>query len=86
MHSPCSYNSSVRQGLRGCLKKCLMWPPECCHLIPLCIFLYLFCRMESEISKLETQEMNISENEELILKELKKVEKTTEDIIKVLLG
>ncbi|KAL7874372.1 hypothetical protein SRHO_G00053420 [Serrasalmus rhombeus] len=43
-------------------------------------------RIESEISALETQEMNISENEELILKRLKEVEKTAEDIIKVLLG
>lgn len=39
-------------------------------------------RIESEISALETQEMNISENEELILERLRKVEKTAEDIIK----
>ncbi|KAL7887357.1 hypothetical protein AOLI_G00050780 [Acnodon oligacanthus] len=39
-------------------------------------------RIESEISALETQEMNISENEGLILKRLKEVEKTAEDIIK----
>ncbi|KAG5850560.1 hypothetical protein ANANG_G00083760 [Anguilla anguilla] len=39
-------------------------------------------RMEMEIEALEKQEMTISENEQLILKRLKEVEKTTEDIIK----
>ncbi|KAG9276520.1 palmdelphin isoform X4 [Astyanax mexicanus] len=43
-------------------------------------------RIESEISALETQEMNISENEELILERLRKVEKTAEDIIKEING
>ncbi|XP_062848289.1 uncharacterized protein palmdb [Trichomycterus rosablanca] len=39
-------------------------------------------RIEGEIEDLETQELNISRNEELILKQLKEVEKTAEDIIK----
>ncbi|KAK3550630.1 hypothetical protein QTP70_001818 [Hemibagrus guttatus] len=39
-------------------------------------------RMEHEIEDLETEEMNISANEGLILKRLKEVERTTEDIIK----
>ncbi|KAI4871270.1 hypothetical protein NFI96_019798, partial [Prochilodus magdalenae] len=39
-------------------------------------------RIECEISALETQEISISENEELILKRLREVEKTAEDIIK----
>ncbi|KAB5586819.1 hypothetical protein PHYPO_G00005880 [Pangasianodon hypophthalmus] len=39
-------------------------------------------RIESEIEDLETEEMNISANEELILKRLKEVERTAEDIIK----
>lgn len=55
-----------------------------CHLI--LIFFHLFCRIENEIEDLETEEMNISANEELILKRLKEVERTAEDIIKVLLG
>lgn len=42
-------------------------------------------RMETEIEALETQELQISANEEVILKRLKEVEKTAEDIIKVLL-
>lgn len=32
---------------------------------------------------METQELNISANEEVVLKRLKEVERTTEDIIKV---
>ncbi|XP_026871892.2 palmdelphin isoform X1 [Electrophorus electricus] len=39
-------------------------------------------RMEDEIKDLETKETNISVNEEVILKRLKEVEKTTADIIK----
>ncbi|XP_029934935.1 palmdelphin-like [Myripristis murdjan] len=39
-------------------------------------------RIEKEIEALETQELNISANEEVILKRLKEVEKTAEDIIK----
>ncbi|XP_030626012.1 palmdelphin isoform X2 [Chanos chanos] len=39
-------------------------------------------RIEREIKALETQEMEISSNEVLILKRLKEVEKTPEDIIK----
>uniref|UniRef100_A0A667WUJ9 Palmdelphin n=1 Tax=Myripristis murdjan TaxID=586833 RepID=A0A667WUJ9_9TELE len=39
--------------------------------------------IEKEIEALETQELNISANEEVILKRLKEVEKTAEDIIKV---
>lgn len=42
-------------------------------------------RMETEIEALETQELQISANEEVILKRLKEVERTAEDIIKVLL-
>lgn len=49
-------------------------------------FFLLFCRIDREIEDLETEEMNISTNEELILKRLKEVERTAEDIIKVLLG
>ncbi|NXA34165.1 PALMD protein, partial [Eudromia elegans] len=40
-------------------------------------------RLEKEIEALEKEEMKISANEEAILKKLKSVEKTTEDIIKV---
>uniref|UniRef100_A0A3P8SRF6 Palmdelphin n=1 Tax=Amphiprion percula TaxID=161767 RepID=A0A3P8SRF6_AMPPE len=40
-------------------------------------------RIEKEIEALETQELNISANEEVVLKRLKEVEKTSEDIIKV---
>uniref|UniRef100_A0A4W4FIY7 Palmdelphin n=1 Tax=Electrophorus electricus TaxID=8005 RepID=A0A4W4FIY7_ELEEL len=43
-------------------------------------------RMEDEIKDLETKETNISVNEEVILKRLKEVEKTTADIIKVTLS
>ncbi|XP_055038990.2 uncharacterized protein palmdb isoform X1 [Misgurnus anguillicaudatus] len=39
-------------------------------------------RIEVEIGDLETQELEISAKEEIILKQLKEVEKTTEDIIK----
>ncbi|KGL80200.1 Palmdelphin, partial [Tinamus guttatus] len=39
-------------------------------------------RLEKEIEALEKEEMKISANEEAILKKLKSVEKTTEDIIK----
>ncbi|KAL1006696.1 hypothetical protein UPYG_G00075550 [Umbra pygmaea] len=39
-------------------------------------------RMEKEIEALETQELQISANEEVILKRLKEVERTAEDIIK----
>ncbi|XP_062297933.1 palmdelphin [Scomber scombrus] len=39
-------------------------------------------RMEKEIEILEAQELNISANEEVILKRLKEVERTAEDIIK----
>ncbi|XP_056155878.1 palmdelphin isoform X2 [Lampris incognitus] len=39
-------------------------------------------RMEKEIEALEAQELNISTNEEVILKRLKEVERTAEDIIK----
>lgn len=40
-------------------------------------------RIEKEIEALETQELNISANEEVVLKRLKEVERTAEDIIKV---
>nr|XP_020494216.1 cardiomyopathy-associated protein 5-like isoform X1 [Labrus bergylta] len=39
-------------------------------------------RIEKELEALETQELNISANEEVVLKRLKEVERTTEDIIK----
>ncbi|XP_068565736.1 palmdelphin isoform X2 [Cebidichthys violaceus] len=39
-------------------------------------------RIEGEIEALETQELNISANEEVVLKRLKEVERTAEDIIK----
>ncbi|XP_069003289.1 uncharacterized protein palmdb isoform X2 [Embiotoca jacksoni] len=39
-------------------------------------------RIEKEIEDLETQELNVSANEEAVLKRLKEVERTTEDIIK----
>ncbi|CAB1340825.1 unnamed protein product [Coregonus sp. 'balchen'] len=42
-------------------------------------------RMETEIEALETQELQISANEEVILKRLKEVERTAEDIIKSVL-
>ncbi|XP_068565739.1 palmdelphin isoform X5 [Cebidichthys violaceus] len=41
-------------------------------------------RIEGEIEALETQELNISANEEVVLKRLKEVERTAEDIIKEL--
>lgn len=41
------------------------------------------CRLEKEIEALEREEMEVSVKEEAILKKLKSVEKTTEDIIKV---
>ncbi|XP_054621475.1 palmdelphin isoform X3 [Dunckerocampus dactyliophorus] len=41
-------------------------------------------RMEKEIGALETEELNISANEEFVLKRLKEVERTAEDIIKAL--
>ncbi|KAL6098187.1 palmd [Pungitius sinensis] len=41
-------------------------------------------RIEEEIEALETQELNISANEEVVLKRLKEVEKTSDDIIKAL--
>lgn len=40
-------------------------------------------RIEKEIEALETEELNISANEEVVLKRLKEVERTAEDIIKV---
>ncbi|XP_063340597.1 uncharacterized protein palmdb isoform X1 [Pelmatolapia mariae] len=39
-------------------------------------------RMEKEIEALEAQELNISANEEIVVKRLKEVERTAEDIIK----
>ncbi|XP_019745563.1 actin cytoskeleton-regulatory complex protein pan1 [Hippocampus comes] len=39
-------------------------------------------RMEKEIEALETEELHISANEEVVLKRLKEVERTAEDIIK----
>nr|XP_054607347.1 protein P200 isoform X1 [Nothobranchius furzeri]XP_054607348.1 protein P200 isoform X1 [Nothobranchius furzeri]XP_054607349.1 protein P200 isoform X1 [Nothobranchius furzeri] len=39
-------------------------------------------RIEKEIKDLETQELNISANEEVVLRRLKEVERTPEDIIK----
>lgn len=42
-------------------------------------------RIEMEIAALETHELEISAKEEILLKQLKEVEKTAEDIIKVLL-
>lgn len=39
--------------------------------------------MEKEIEALETEELNICANEEVVLKRLKEVERTAEDIIKV---
>lgn len=43
----------------------------------------LLCRIEKEVEALEAQELSISANEEIILKRLKEVERTAEDIIKV---
>lgn len=42
-------------------------------------------RIKQEIAVLETQELELSAKEEILLKQLKEVEKTPEDIIKVLL-
>ncbi|TNN61146.1 Palmdelphin [Liparis tanakae] len=47
-------------------------------------FIPLFHRIEEEVEALENQELNISANEEVVLKRLKEVERTTEDIIKEL--
>lgn len=47
------------------------------------LFLHILCRIEKEIEALEREEMNISTNEGLILKRLKAIEKSPEDIIKV---
>ncbi|XP_023255450.1 palmdelphin-like, partial [Seriola lalandi dorsalis] len=47
-------------------------------------FILLLCRIEKEVEALETQELNISANEEAVLKRLKEVERTAEDIIKEL--
>lgn len=46
-------------------------------------FLSLPRRIEKEIDDLEAQELDISANEEVVLKRLKEVERTPEDIIKV---
>ena len=53
-----------------------------------CLFTFehsssLLNRMEEEMEALEKEELNISANEEVILKRLKEVERTAEDIIKV---
>uniref|UniRef100_A0A8C2KCC6 Palmdelphin n=1 Tax=Cyprinus carpio TaxID=7962 RepID=A0A8C2KCC6_CYPCA len=48
---------------------------EACHLL-----------IQQEIAVLETQELELSAKEEILLKQLKEVEKTPEDIIKVLLA
>ena len=53
----------------------------CRCIIPWCIL--SSHRIEKEIEDLETHELNISANEEVILKRLKEVERTAEDIIKV---
>lgn len=45
----------------------------------------MFCRIEKEIETLEREEFNISINEGRILNRLKAIEKSTEDIIKVIL-
>lgn len=45
--------------------------------------IYFACRLEKEIEALEKEEMKISANEAAILKKLKSVERTAEDIIKV---
>lgn len=51
--------------------------------VSLFFLLSLFCRIEKEIEALEREEMNISTNEGLILKRLKAIEKSPEEIIKV---
>lgn len=43
------------------------------------------CRIEKDIEALEREELNISTSEGLILSRLKAIEKSTEDIIKVIL-
>lgn len=43
----------------------------------------LIVRLEKEIQDLEKAELQISANEEAILKKLKSIERTTEDIIRV---
>lgn len=45
--------------------------------------LFFFVRLEKEIQDLEKAELQISANEEAILKKLKSIERTTEDIIRV---
>lgn len=47
------------------------------------MFITLLHRIEKEIMALEAQELDISANEEVVLKRLKEVERTAEDIIKV---
>lgn len=44
---------------------------------------FFFVRLEKEIQDLEKAELQISANEEAILKKLKSIERTTEDIIRV---
>lgn len=46
-------------------------------------FIVCLHRIEKEIEALEMKELNISANEEVLLKRLKEVERTPEDIIKV---
>lgn len=48
----------------------------------MCPFFFLV-RLEKEIQDLEKAELQISANEEAILKKLKSIERTTEDIIRV---
>lgn len=50
----------------------------------LCHVTTMSCRIEKEIEALEREELNISTNEGLILNRLKAIEKSTEDIIKVI--
>lgn len=47
------------------------------------LFFFFFVRLEKEIQDLEKAELQISANEEAILKKLKSIERTTEDIIRV---
>uniref|UniRef100_A0A3Q0SZ21 Palmdelphin n=1 Tax=Amphilophus citrinellus TaxID=61819 RepID=A0A3Q0SZ21_AMPCI len=47
------------------------------------LFITLLSRIEKEIEALEAQELSISANEEVVLKRLKEVERTAEDIIRV---
>lgn len=46
-------------------------------------YIFFIVRLEKEIQDLEKAELQISTNEEAILKKLKSIEKTTEDIIRV---